>query len=448
MSVSAGDGELVMLSGGSEAVGEAYGRAARGAIQTYLADFEAAVAREELDRDDLRQRVDRYRAIVARLAPWWQDEAAGIARGAGVDPDAYTAYVAQKYVLRVTRSAVPHPPHECTSYLAVGSAVADGGALLHKNRDSFPRAQAAWIWAAEGRYRYLGGGDAGDHGVIHVVNERGLAGIMNAGSPNADHTLEGLPTPQILKLVAERAATCAEALEIIREIVGLGWYTNGATGSIWLFADSHRALVVENTLHDLDYRWIDGDVLARANDFLLPGTRRWARPESEREPRLLTAQHGAEAVQDRATARDLQRLSRDTATTPRPICAETTLSGFTAVVGPDRPPMAWIALGRPTLAPYLPLYVEAAALPRPLVDGTFWTESMRASPPPDGAVADQRFGPFEEEVEVERRDLERRLAGLPADGPAGARGAVLAEATAGWTARALDLLAAPADLAG
>ena len=42
----------------------------------------------------------------------------------------------------------------------------------------------------------------------------------------------------LLRHIAERASCCAEALEIIREFVGRGWYAGGAkTGTHWLFVD-------------------------------------------------------------------------------------------------------------------------------------------------------------------------------------------------------------------
>jgi hypothetical protein len=431
--------DLVTLAGTPEQVGATYGRATGACIRRYLADFLVNVEVEGIGLAEVRRRTDIYLRIVNRLAPWWHEELAAIASAAGVGVEEYGAYVAQKYVIRTTRPPSPPPaPHECTSFVSVGRASADGASILHKNRDSAARAQGLWIRQDVGCYRYLGGGDSGDYGVIHFVNEKGLAGAMNAGSASADTEPDGWPTPQILRLVAEKAASCQEALEIVREIVGQGWYTNGARGSIWLFVDRERALIVENTRHDLDYRWVDHQIVAYANDFLLPGTRRWAAPDAETNTRYRSARDGAAALARPVRPLDLVQLARDESTEPRPMCSDTTLSGFTTIVD-DGPLGAPVLVGHPASGIAVPFYVEAAGIPSFVVDGSLWAateQRRRARQAGDGPVPD--VADVEREILDAATDLRRRCQGLSEED----RAAALTDASAVWSARAYRALSA------
>lgn len=429
--------DLVTLAGTPEHVGVIYGRATGACIRRYLADFLVNVEVEGIGLAEVRRRTDIYNRIVDRLAPWWHEELVAIADGAEVDAGEYAAFVAQKYVIRTTRPPSPPPaPHECTSFVAVGRASSGGAAILHKNRDSAARAQGLWVRQDVGCYRYLGGGDSGDPGVIHFVNEKGLAGAMNAGSVSADTEPDGWPTPQILRLVAEKAASCREALEIVREIVGQGWYTNGARGSIWLFVDRERALIVENTRHDLDYRWVDHQVVAYTNDFLLPGTRRWAAPDAEMNTRYLAARDGAAALARPVRPLDLIHVARDESTEPRAMCSDTTLSGFTAVV--DGGPLgALVSVGHPASGIAVPFYVEAAGVPSFVVDGSLWAateQRRRARQAGDGLVPD--VADVECEILDAATELRRRCQGLSGED----RAAALTDASAGWAARANRVL--------
>ena len=69
----------------------------------------------------------------------------------------------------------------------------------------------------------------------------------------------------------------------------------------------------------------------------------------------------------------LLRLARDESTEPRAMCSDSTLSGFTAVVG-HAPLGALVSVGHPASTVAIPFYVESAGVPlvrhrRPLVGG-------------------------------------------------------------------------------
>lgn len=429
--------DLVRLEGLPAEVGATYGRVTAAYIRRYLADFFVNLELEGIGLDQIRRRTDLYLHGVARLAPWWQAEMAAIATAAGVTAEDYAAYVAQKYVVRTTRPPSPPPAHhECTSFASVGRASASGDSILHKNRDSVGRAQGLWIQHGLGCYRYLGGGDCGDHGVIQFVNEKGLAGVMNAGSVTEDSEPDGWPTPQILRLVAERAATCQEALEIVLEIVGRGWYTNGTRGSIWLFVDRERAMIVENTRHDLDFTVVADQIVARANDFLLPGTRRWAAPDAETNTRYLSARDGAAALGGRVTPWGLIQLARDEATEPRAMCSESTLSGFTASVGAG-PLGALVSVGHPASGIATPFYVEARGVPAFVADGRLWAATeQRRQARLGGEVTSSDLSGVQRQILEESAALREQMVGLETDD----RSAPLTDASARWATLAFQSL--------
>lgn len=434
--------DMVRLVGTPRDVGRAAGTVSASAIRRDVALFNRLVAAGAVTPDELRRRVDRYQSIVEQVAPHWMEEMEGIALAAGVGVDEYTAHVAQKYVVKAHQSC--QPPHECTSFLASGGVTMDGRPVLHKNRDSVVRAQGVWIRSIAGTHRYLGGGDASDHGIVHFVNEHGLAGAMNAGSPSDEVSADGLPTPQVLRLIAERAATCADALAIPEEIVREGWYTNGENGSIWLFASPDRCLIVENTARRIDHRWIDDAIDVRANDFFLPATRPLARADASTNPRYVTARRGVQHLDGAGLIPAFHHLSRDTSTAGQQICGERTISGFTGVSDRQRPgllSMAWIALGNPNNSLYIPFFVGADGVPACAVDGSLWELSARpgSAHPCEGHPALDIDG-FEDEIARELPSVVHQALDLADECTVADAATHLAEASANWVRRAVSRL--------
>jgi hypothetical protein len=233
-------------------------------------------------------------------------------------------------------------------------------------------------------------------------------------------------------------------LEIVRETVGQGWYTNGARGSIWFFVDRERGLIVENTRHDLDSTWIDHQIVAYANDFFLPGTRKWAAPDAETNTRYLSARAGVAALDGRVNPFDLLSLGRDEATEPRAMCSDSTVSGFTAVVG-DGPLGALVCLGNPASGMVVPFYVEAAGVPSFVMDGRLWTaiERRRQARLDDAACPDRMSVPDVSATEQQILDEHAEVVAAGAALSEWERAALLTDAPSAWAVRALHALTAP-----
>jgi hypothetical protein len=212
------------------------------------------------------ERVKRFSSLLSEHAPHWLEEAAAFA-GDTLDE------------LLDFNCAKPNPPPDaqaanCSALVATGGATADGHPLLLKVRDESPWPQLTFRRRLKGCLAVLGGANPGNLGVAHFQNEAGLAGANNTGGPILDPDLGvGLNDCHVHRLVAERARDCAEALEVIGELLarkalGLGGYRKGM---IFLYADAKgRGLLVECSRTRLARRFLDDGVLARANDYLLP----------------------------------------------------------------------------------------------------------------------------------------------------------------------------------
>src|SRR5690606_14385884 len=99
----------------------------------------------------------------------------------------------------------------------------------------------------DGIYKFLAVSDASRIRCSMMVNDQGLAGSGDYPAekkkdsstlelPAADPQYRGIMAGTILRYIAERAATCEEALAIIEDFVNKGYYAGGdVNGSHWLF---------------------------------------------------------------------------------------------------------------------------------------------------------------------------------------------------------------------
>jgi hypothetical protein len=327
--------------------------------------------------------------MVQDLAPHWHEEARAVAEAAGVDAGLYNAFLAGRY-----RGLLFH--EECTSYAAVGSATADGRPLFHKNRDNRMRRQAFYRKETVGPpgwsgLPYLAVGDTSDTGVMMMVNAAGLAGSADMGGTDPHPHYRGLMNPYGLRLIAEQATTCAEALELVREMTARGQYAGGSIATRWTFTDRHGRAVVALNTHDellIEADTTDGVVQTCPREGL------------------------AELLQDRLgrlTPADFNAASRLPG-----VCAQENCSSLTVLIDPDRPDLytcAWAALGRAQDAPYVPLYMGAAATPRAYLDGTVYGWSERGLTPDNIAARESAWEAARLQAEAQG-DLEQVAASV------------------------------------
>lgn len=352
---------MTTLTGPPEHLGRLWGEINGADIRVHLGEFYDVAKREHgLSEAVLLARAQAYEDLVADLAPHWHAEARAVAEAAGVDVGLYNAFLAGRY-----RGLLFH--EECTSYAAVGSAPSDGRPLFHKNRDNRMRRQAFYRKEMVGGPTGLSGlpyialGDTSDTGVMMMVNAAGLAGSADMGGSDPRPHYRGLMNPYGLRLIAEQATTCAEALDLVREMTVRGQYAGGSIATRWTFADRHGRTVVALNTHEAVV------VEADTTDGVVQSCPRQGLAE------LLAERQGQLTVEDFNTASRLPG-----------VCVRENCSSLTVLIDPARPDLftcAWAALGRAQDAPYVPLYMGTTGTPRAYLDGTVYSWSERGLPP-------------------------------------------------------------------
>ena len=421
---------MVSLVGDARTVGQRWGTLNAADIRKHMAAMLAGWRKRGLSDKQMVAKSEPFRRFAAKRAPHWLDESAAIAEAAGVRPELYTAFLAGKYrdLFFV---------HECTSFLAVGEATADGATLFHKNRDNAAREQCAYykrIAHASNPAGFHSTGDTSDTGLMMMVNDHGLAGSADVGGLREDRPKgDGVMNPYILRVVAERAERCEDALEILQQCIKEGWYAGGRkAGTNWLFADRHgTGMRVAQNSHE-EKHWVFKDTTA----FLARGSTRGAK--------LITGKKGRIALRDMNAA----------ATHPS-ICFSTSISALTVRIDPKQPAdlsSVWFAL--PACSPYVPVFPAGKAAPRQLVDGTCFEGGrellkQRKAGAKEGfgrgvvltKAAAERRAAVQDELYAEAGKVERAIRAAHTSGAMGKAAKLAADGSAAACTRLMQFLA-------
>jgi len=211
-----------------------------------------------------RERVAAFCRILERFAPHWLEELDAFA---GADREACLHFNCRK-----PTPSFPACQANCSTVLALGTRSHNGQPLLLKVRDEAPHPQIMFIRQVSATHPALSGVNVGNLGLAHFRNAAGLAGANNTGGPLVDDDSRvGLNDCHALRIVAERAGNCAEALELLRGLLAqrvIG-HAGFAKGMIFLFADATgRGSVVECSRTRLAHRFYEDGIVARTNHFL------------------------------------------------------------------------------------------------------------------------------------------------------------------------------------
>lgn len=212
-------------------------------------------------------RVEVLHALLEEWAPEWLLEAEAFAR------DGLEGYLDFQ-----CRAPVPEPDTpagaNCSTALVLGSATTGGLPLLLKIRDEAPNPQVRFRRKLGGAYAVLSGTNLGNLGIAQMANEAGLVGANNTGGPLRDRSSAvGLNDCLVMRLIAERCATCEEAVRLLERLAAGKALGNGgyARGMIFLLADATgRGVIAECTRSEVVYREVSDGVHWRTNHFLFP----------------------------------------------------------------------------------------------------------------------------------------------------------------------------------
>ena len=226
-----------------------------------------------------------------------------------------------------------------------------------------------------------------------AMNEKGLAIVADMGYKEKNPRFRGMMNVDLLRIVVEKCADAAEAVELLRMFHRKKVYAGGKFGTHWMIADRTGAGV-------RIYQYIDHFVEKRSRKGFLV-MREDAR--GRLVTKVLSQNRG------KITAGLVNQLSRR-----RPIFNPGwNVSAYTAVIPAKRPDLfsyAWFAVNNVRKTLYVPLYMGVTATPRILLDGTLYRLS-----------SSQKFGAelfkkckglgvnlerFEQETDADRADTE------------------------------------------
>jgi len=369
----ADEARLVRLAGTPEQIGTTWGEMNKDII---VRDIEAVylkkAAEAGLSREALLDRSAASVRIIREIAPHWIEEGAAIARAAGIDEDLYLAFMDGQSRNRFLHDDAGEAIVECTSYAVSRDRTRDGAILFHKTRDNTDRPQMAAILdsSRDGINKFITVTDAGAIRCSMMANEKGLAGSGDYPAHRkkdsstlllepADPEYRGIMGGNILRHIAERASSCAEALAIIEDFVAQGYYAGGdVNGNHWLFVDREGTIleVCNNARHVVSQVHTNAVYFSHLNE----------------SPAALRLRKSAEPI-----SFDLfHSVSRDSS-----ICVKSSISGMTVEIDPNHPEMltcAWVAL--PTRGPVFPVFMGQGGTPACLVDGSAYALGKKSPP--------------------------------------------------------------------
>jgi hypothetical protein len=242
---------MVRIAGSPQQIGRIRGKYEGESIQKTVEAFLATTQREQVPMQTLEFYAQPGIERVGQIAPHWLEEMSVMAETAGVAPDLYLTYMYSNLIFssrgKGWRELCTEFPHECTSYAATGPVTENHGIFWHKTRDNVPSTQSAYIVTSDipGIYKFV-------QIATMAVNEKGLVSSGDWGGPE--------PTVpryrgriNFTRHIMEKAADCDEALAILQDVVGRGWYVGGTrVGQRWTIVDRRGRILDVTHSSDVD----------------------------------------------------------------------------------------------------------------------------------------------------------------------------------------------------
>jgi ubiquitin-protein ligase len=315
----------------------------------------------------------KYISYVKHWSPDWLDEYEAMANELGVP--------FREFVLAMAARHAP-PAIDCTSWIAMPDVTENGKIILHKNRDGGNAFQSWIIRESPGHFKWTGIVDSLDANPLFGLNERGLAAAMNSGEACKENNAVGLHTPNILRIVLEKAGSAREAVGICREIIERGHYAHGSYGSIFLFADAGQAFITENTAVHFFAAELKSGLDARSNSWHLPGIHAYTVCGKEDEVhssinRRLKVLDFLKSKSPQITVADCRKLARESeplnGLPGDAVSREYTTFGISAVPDAEKPQtMSKLSVitGPPEASYAVPMYSGVTQIPRVMADSS------------------------------------------------------------------------------
>ncbi len=345
--------EPIVTTGTPAQVGAAFGKVNAFSIRRHMADFMDSCRTKGLDEAAVIDRSAGGLQIIRKLTPYWEPELDAVAEAAQVSPELYKAFSIGKY-----RGLFFGQP-ECTSYAAAGSYVPFAGTTFHKSRDNVNRLQCAFPRrirdTKHSPYAWCGTADTSDATTMMFVNEHGLAGSADTGGKADDFHGDGLMNTFGLRYIAEKCKDCQETLAALQEWSDNRYYAGGNIKTNWMFSDA------------------EGIILRVVQD------NNSIEPQLTREGIVMNCCRKRLESDLLRQAGYLDAHALTAASRINSVSMPSTISSLSVDCRPEHSDYltcAWFALGRPTRAPYVPIFVASHTVPRGLLDGSLYRRSL------------------------------------------------------------------------
>lgn len=219
------ESQLVLsVQGAPEEMGRQHGTLLRNGIRMMLRDY---VEIGVFCRDDRYRKIllARVRRMKSSLPEWYLRELSACAQAAQVDEDMLLLAQCEGDIQGLSDDHEPgrSAGDACSAYVAFGSATADGNMRVGRNFDywagPFYRhcALVMYVTPAKGDgHPFVSVGWAGVLGGWTLVNSRALIVANHLGGGFATNP-KGIPTLIMSRILAQKAGTVAEGIEIIRK---------------------------------------------------------------------------------------------------------------------------------------------------------------------------------------------------------------------------------------
>ena len=215
------DGQMVLrVEGAPEEMGQQHGALLRPAIRLMLKEYvEQGVLHNSPERAKVfRQRIQRMKVAIP---DWYLREVRACAWSAGVDPDLLLLAQCEGDVASLGEGS-SLAAHACSAYVAFGPATADGAMRAGRNFDywvgDFYRRCALVMYVTPNKGDGLPFAAVGWSGILGgwtLVNSAGLVVANHLGGGPGKNP-RGIPTLVMTRIIAQKATTIREAVDIIR----------------------------------------------------------------------------------------------------------------------------------------------------------------------------------------------------------------------------------------
>jgi acyl-CoA:6-aminopenicillanic acid acyl transferase len=263
--------QLISLKGDGYAVGYKYGEL----VQPFLKEALKQVSQNAFEKNGTLSKQEytkKYLSILEEWMPYCLEELTGMSKALNITLEEVALWNSCRYA--------PPDIDNCTSWIVMPDISECESVILHKNRDGGGACQSFLMKQVENNLKWFGPVDIPCTSPLFGVNEKGVAVAMNNGEPCKENNPVGLTTPDILRLLMDRAHDANEAVEIFKEIVAKKHYAHHKNGSIFLTIDPKKAFIAENTANRCFSEEIKAGFAVRSNDWRIPEMKKYALPSA------------------------------------------------------------------------------------------------------------------------------------------------------------------------